>query len=80
MQADSRPAGIQPNHQKKIQLILGRLQIILHPKDMNLPGFDFHSLNGKRQQQYAVSVNKNWRIVFTFDGTDVCDIDYLDYH
>ncbi len=47
---------------------------------MNLPGFDFHRLGGDRKAEYAVSVNKNWRIMFKFDGLDVYEVDYLDYH
>jgi plasmid maintenance system killer protein len=29
---------------------------------------------------WAVSVNGNWRMTFTFDGTDAVLVDYLDYH
>ncbi|MFU8789109.1 MAG: type II toxin-antitoxin system RelE/ParE family toxin [Methylobacter sp.] len=40
----------------------------LHPLAANLAG------------HYAVTVNGNWRITFSFDGDDVELVDYLDYH
>ena len=73
-------AGILQDHQKRLRLILARLEVIHCPEDMNLPGFDFHKLTGTRKEEYAVRVNKNWRIVFKFNGKDVIDVDYLDYH
>jgi hypothetical protein len=29
---------------------------------------------------WAVSVNGNWRMTITFDGTDAVLVDYMDYH
>lgn len=72
--------GIQPIHYKKLQLILARLEAIHKPEDMNLPGFDFHKLRGDMKGFYTVSVNKNWRIIFKFDGKDAYDVKYVDYH
>ncbi|EKD74440.1 MAG: hypothetical protein ACD_44C00448G0001 [uncultured bacterium] len=73
-------AGIDPTHERKLRLILSRLDSIHKPEDMNLPGFAFHRLMGSRKNQYSVKVDKNWRIVFKFDGVDVTDVDYIDYH
>lgn len=75
-----KTTGIQVVHQRKLQLILARLDAVHRPEDMNLPGFDFHKLAGDMKGYYAVSVNKNWRIVFKFDGKDVEHVDYIDYH
>jgi toxin HigB-1 len=75
-----KTTGIQVVHQRKLRLILARLDAIHKPEDMNLPGFDFHKLSGEMKGFYAVSVNKNWRIVFKFDGTDAYAVDYIDYH
>jgi proteic killer suppression protein len=73
-------SGITATHQKRLQLILARLDAIHQPEDMNLPGLGFHKLISNLNNAYAVSVNKNWRIVFYFDGLDAYDVDYLDYH
>ncbi|VAW29959.1 Toxin HigB, partial [hydrothermal vent metagenome] len=35
-------------------------------KDMDLPGFRLHPLKGNKQGQWAIDVNKNWRITFEF--------------
>lgn len=59
---------------------MARLDVIFKPEDMNLPGFDFHKLSGLMKNCYSVSVNKNWRIIFKFDGIDAYDVDYIDYH
>lgn len=75
-----KTAGIQAIHQRKLQLVLARLDSIHRAEDMNLPGLSFHKLTGDMKGYYAVSVNKNWRIVFKFDGKDAYNVDYMDYH
>ena len=72
--------GIQANHPKRIRLILARLSAATSPQDMNLPGLVFHELAGQCKGTWAVRVSGNWRITFTFEGIDVCDVDLEDYH
>ncbi len=72
--------GIQPQHEKRLRLILARLDAAREPKDMSLPGLRLHQMTGKLEGFWAVNVSGNWRIIFRFDGPDVYDIDYLDYH
>ena len=73
-------AKILPAHERRLRMILGRLESIHKPEDMKLPGFDFHPLAGKMKECYSVRVNKNWRVTFKFDGIDAYAVDYLDYH
>jgi len=73
-------AGIQAQHSARISLILARLDAAQVPKDMNLPGLRLHQLSGNYLSFYAVVVSGNWRILFRFDGHDIYDVDYLDYH
>lgn len=47
---------------------------------MDLPGWRFHPLTGKLAGHWAVTVNKNWRLTFTFQGEDAILVDYQDYH
>ena len=68
------------DHVSKITLILTRLDAVKKPQEMNYPGSDFHQLNGKFQEFYSVKVKANWEIIFRFEGEDVTDVDYLDYH
>jgi proteic killer suppression protein len=47
---------------------------------MDLPGLDLHSLKGSRKGEYAVKVSGNWRVTFQFQGNDVDQVSYEDYH
>ena len=73
-------SGIQPQHVKRLRLILGRLHASVGPKDMNLPGLYLHELAGSRRGTWSVRVSGNWRVTFRFKGKDMTDIDYEDYH
>jgi proteic killer suppression protein len=71
---------ISADHIGKIERILARLDQTTQPEDMDLPGFRLHPLKGDLAGLWSVSVSGNWRIVFRFDGADVCDVDLIDYH
>ena len=73
-------AGIQAAHAARLRLQLGRLDTAAVPEEMNLPGWAFHKLGGTLQDHYAVTVNKNWRLTFAFQGRDAVLVDYVDYH
>ena len=71
---------IPPQHTEKIEDILGRLDVATEPSNMGVPGFRLHQLRGDLADHWAVSVSRNWRITFRFDGGDVYDVDLVDYH
>ena len=73
-------AGIQPKHDKRLRLQLGRLDTAKSTADMNLPGWRWHALSGDLRGYWAVYVEKNWRLTFTFEGADAVLVDYQDYH
>jgi toxin HigB-1 len=73
-------SGIQAKHEKRIRLILARLDASSSPRDMNLPGLRLHELTGNRKGTWSVSVSGNWRITFQFEGEDAIVVDYEDYH
>ena len=50
------------------------------PEDMNLPGFDFHGLQGHNPTRYTVHVNGPWCITFEFHDGDAYVVDYEQYH
>lgn len=72
--------GIQAKHEKRLQIILSRLQASTSPKDMNLPGLRLHELKGKRKGTWTVTVSGNWRVNFEFEGVDAINVNYEDYH
>lgn len=65
---------------KRILVRLDRLDVAEKPEDMNLPGFDFHSLKGFNPTRYTVHVNGPWCITFEFDGSDAARVDFEQYH
>ena len=73
-------AGIQPKHERRLRLQLGRLDAARSAADMDLPGWRCHALKGDLKGHWAVFVEKNWRVVFTFEGEDAVLVDYQDYH
>ena len=64
----------------KIRLILTRLDAANAPEQMNVPGYRFHALSGALNGFYSVRVTGNYRIIFRFEGDNVTDVDYTDYH
>lgn len=73
-------AGIVASHAMRLKLVLARLEAAREPRDMNLPGLRLHQMTGGLTGFWSVSVSGNWRVIFRFDGPDVFDVDYLDYH
>jgi toxin HigB-1 len=73
-------SGIQAKHAERLRLILGRLNVSTSPRDMNLPGLDLHELKGSRKGTWAVKVSGNWRVTFSFNGEEMEDVNYEDYH
>jgi len=73
-------AGIQPKHADVLSLLLFQLANAIQPEDMNTLGNDFHKLKGNLAGFYAVTINKNWRLIFKFEGQDAIEVDYIDYH
>lgn len=74
------PRGVNPQHARKLRNILTRLDVAATPEDMDLPGFNLHPLKGDRAGTRAITVRANWRVTFRFEGVDVADVDYEDYH
>jgi proteic killer suppression protein len=75
---DSR--ALKPHHAAKVRRILARLHAAASIRDLDAPGLRLHSLKGGRKGQWAVDVDRSWRVTFTFDGRDVDDVNYEDYH
>jgi proteic killer suppression protein len=73
-------AGIQAKHANTLRVILGLLDAATGPEDLNAPALRLHKLSGERSQTWSVKVSGNWRITFTFEGEDIADVDYEDYH
>ena len=49
------------------------------PEDMNIPGYDFHGLQGS-PKRYTVHVNGPWCVTFAFADGYAHDVDFEQYH
>lgn len=76
----SSKAGIQATHATKLRLQLAALDQAVKPEDLSAPSWALHPLKGGLKGHWAVTVNGNWRMVFSFEGTDAVLVDYRDYH
>ncbi|GLU56369.1 type II toxin-antitoxin system RelE/ParE family toxin [Dyadobacter frigoris] len=45
-----------------------------------IPGYRLHQLSGDLKGYWAIWVTGNYRVVFRFEGENVFDINYIDYH
>ena len=78
--AKGRTVKIDANLRQRILIRLDRLNAASAPAQMNLPGFDFHSLKGFVPTRYSVHVNGPWCITFEFDAGDALRVDFEQYH
>ncbi|MFY9349904.1 MAG: type II toxin-antitoxin system RelE/ParE family toxin [Sphingobium sp.] len=63
----------------RVRRILAALNAATLPEDMNLPGYRFHSLQGK-PKRYAVDASGNYRVTWGWQGQHAIDVDLEDYH
>jgi proteic killer suppression protein len=77
---DRECPGVQSDHQKRRRMQLTALDTAQTIDDMDIPGFRLRPLKGDRKGQWAVTVNRNWRLVFKFADGNASAVDYEDYH
>jgi toxin HigB-1 len=73
-------SGLRPDWIGKVTRILDAMETAKVPDELGVPGFGFHALTGDMMGRYALTVSRNWRITFGWDGQDAIDIDLEDYH
>ena len=72
--------GVSAQQAKRLRRLLASLSTATSPLNMNIAGYQLHSLVGERKGEWAVSVSGNWRLVFRFEGENATDVDLVDYH
>ncbi len=79
----------QGNANKLPADLIIRIEIILEvidsaqqlPQDFEaFKNWNPHKLSGELKDFWSVKVNKNFRIIFRFEGGNAYDLDYIDYH
>jgi toxin HigB-1 len=76
----SQTKGIDARMHSRIQRRLDALNAATMPEDTNIPGYNFHPLNGFKPTRYSIHVNGPWCITFAFPVTDAEEVDYEQYH
>ncbi len=70
---------LRPDQVDRIHRRLSALDQAARPEEMNLPGYNFHRLQGK-PTRYTVHVNGPWCLTFEWDGEDAVRVDLEQYH
>jgi len=73
-------AGIKAEFASKLEAQLSTLDAANDVKQMGIPSWDLHPLQGDLSGYWAVKVNKNWRLTFRFTEENAEVVDLQDYH
>jgi proteic killer suppression protein len=72
-------ARINKSYHGKIVDLLDIMDAATGPKD--LAGVaQLHQLKGDRKGTWSMYVSSNWVLTFRFDGQNITDVDFEDYH
>ena len=77
---DDKTNKINPRFHKRMLDRLDLLEQALFAQDMNVVGFNFHTLLGFIPTRYTIHVNGPWCITFEFYDSDAFRIDFEQYH
>jgi len=73
------PTGIRPDLVKRCRSRLTALDVAERLGDLNVPGFNFHRLQGK-PKRYSIHVNGPWAMTFEWIDGDAWRVDLEQYH
>jgi proteic killer suppression protein len=59
---------------------LDALDLARNPQELTITGVGFHALRGDLKGRYAMTVSRNLRLTFGWDGEEAVDVDLEDYH
>jgi toxin HigB-1 len=79
--ARERVASLSSALQKIAQRKLWMLDAAMSVEDLRVPpGNHLERLKGKRDGQYSIRINDQWRICFSFRDGNAYDVEIIDYH
>ena len=65
----------------KTSRLLDQLNIIKQIDELLIPPSNhLEKLKGNLSGYWSLRINRQWRIIFQWDGRDVSNVDILDYH
>ena len=77
-----RTRKLPPEIQDRAIRLLRIMAAVPHWDELRSPpGNDLHALRGDRSGQYAIRINRQWRIAFRpLDDGAMADVEVTDYH
>ena len=73
------PSKIRPDLLDRVRRRLDAIQAATRPEDINIPGFNFHRLQG-RPLRYTIHINGPWCMTFGWEGENAIQVDLEQYH
>ena len=71
------PAEIQNIGRRKLRMLNNSQDI----GDLRIPPSNrLETLTGNLKSFYSIRINKKWRIIFTWDNGNACNVKITDYH
>lgn len=71
------PTDIQPKGRRKLRIINNAQDL----EDLRIPpGNRLEKLKGDLEAFYSIRINDQWRIIFTWEGSDAFRVKIIDYH
>ena len=71
------PEQLQRQAQRKLMMINNALDL----NDLRIPpGNRLEALSRDRDGQFSIRINDQWRVCFTWEDGDACQVEILDYH
>ena len=70
---------VRQDLQRRALVRLKVLDEAVTPRDMNVPGFNFHRLMG-HPDRYSVHVNGPWCLTFEWEGQNAVRVNLEQYH
>jgi proteic killer suppression protein len=72
---------LPPDIQRRAVLRLTQLDHALVVEDLRFPPANrLEALTGRRQGQWSVRINDQWRLCFRFENGEAFDVEITDYH
>lgn len=75
--------GVSADTVDKLRKMLAFLQDMENADEMrSIPLWKAHQMTGDRKGTWSLHVTRNWRLTFRIDTgeSEICDLDYEDYH
>jgi toxin HigB-1 len=70
---------VRQDLQRRALVRLKVLDVAVTPSDLDVPGFNFHRLQGQ-PTRYSVHVNGPWCLTFEWNGEDAVRVNLEQYH